>query len=58
MAKVEQAAYNLGQKETEAHLKSQILTVCRGFCLKTWTETLNAVGVDQSSELRNLEKVF
>lgn len=28
MAKVEQAAYNLVQKETEAHLKSQITTIC------------------------------
>ena len=31
IAKVKQAAYNLGQKEIEAHLKSQITTVCLGF---------------------------
>lgn len=27
IAKIKQAAYNLGQKETEAHLKSQITTM-------------------------------
>ena len=58
IAKIEQATYKLGQKETEAHLKSQITTVCRGFCLRTWIKALNAAGVDQSSELRNLEKMF
>lgn len=58
MAKVEQASYNLRQKETEAHLKSPITTVCRGFYLRTWIEALDAFEVDKSLELRNLEKVF
>ena len=58
MNKVEQAAYDLGQKETATHLKSQILVVCQDFCPWTWNEALNAVGVDPSSELRNPEKVF
>ena len=34
------------------------MAVCWGFCLQTWTEALDAAGVDPSSELRNLEKVF
>ena len=58
IAKLEQAAYNLGQKKIEAHLKSQITTICWGFCLRTWIKALNATGVDQSSELKDLEKVF
>jgi len=53
MGKVEQTVYDLGQKEIEAHLKSQIPTVCRSFCLRTWIEALNAVSVDPSFELRN-----
>ena len=58
MSKVKKAEYDLGKNEIEAHLKSQILAVCRGFCLRTWTKALNVAGVDPFSELRNLEKVF
>ena len=58
MNKVKQKAYNLEQKETTTHLKSQVPVVYRDFCLRTWIEALNAAGVDPSSELRNLEKVF
>lgn len=58
MTKVEQAAYDLGQKEIVTHLKSQIPTVCQDFCLQTWTEALNAAGVDPTSKLRDLERVF
>ena len=58
MNKAEQALYDLGQKETKAHLMSQIPVVCRSFYLWTWVEALNAVGVDPSLELRNLKKVF
>ena len=32
--------------------------MCWGFYLKSWIEALNTVGVDQSLELRDLEKVF
>ena len=39
------------------HLKSQILTVCRDFCLQTWIESLNVVGVDPTSEQRDPERV-
>ena len=58
IAKVKQAAWNLRQKEAEAHLKSQITTMCWSFCLRIWTEALNAARVDQSSKLRDLKKVF
>ena len=58
MSKVKKAEYDLGKNEIEAHLKSQILVVCRGFCLQTWTEALDVAGVNPFSELRNLEKVF
>ena len=58
IAKVEQTAYDLGKKETGAHLKSQITTMCHGFYLRTWTEALNTVGIDQSLELRSAKKVF
>ena len=53
-----QIAFEQGQKETDAHLKSQLLVVCRSFCLQTRIEALNAAGVDSNSELRNLEKAF
>uniref|UniRef100_A0A7N2MQ43 Uncharacterized protein n=1 Tax=Quercus lobata TaxID=97700 RepID=A0A7N2MQ43_QUELO len=58
MTKAEQATYDLGQKETAAHLEFQITTVCRGFCLQSWTEALDAAGVDPTSKLRDLERVF
>ena len=58
ITKIEQAAYNLGQKETKAYLKSQIMTVRQGFCLRTWIKALNAAEVDQSSKLKDPEKVF
>ena len=58
MRRVEQAVFDLGQKETKAYLKSQIPVVCRSFCLWTWIKALNAIGVDLSSKLRNPEKVF
>ena len=58
MDKVEQTAQDQGQKETEAHLKSQLLVVCHSFCLQTWIEAINTVRVDPNSELRNLEKAF
>ena len=58
MSKVKKAEYDLGKNKIEAHLKSQILAVCRGFCLRTWTEALDVAGVYPFSELRNLEKVF
>ena len=32
--------------------------MCRGFYLRTWIEALNVVREDQSSELRDPEKVF
>lgn len=58
MEGVLQTAYDQGQKETEAHLKSQFLIVCHNFCLQTWIEALNVAGVDPNSKLRNPEKVF
>nr|POE58223.1 hypothetical protein CFP56_40807 [Quercus suber] len=58
VSKVEQATYEQGQKETKSYLKSQNLVVCHSFCLQTWVEALNTVGVDPSSELRNSKKGF
>ena len=58
MNKVEQIIYDQGQKETEAHLKSQLPVVCHSFCLRTWIEPFNAVGVDPASELRNPKRAF
>ena len=58
MNRVEQVAYDQGQKEIEAHLKSQLPVVCRSFCLQTQIEALNAIGVDPNLELRNPEKAF
>lgn len=58
MGKVEQIAYDMEQKEIEAHLKSQFPIVCRKFRLWTWIEALNAGSVDLSLELRNPKKVF
>ena len=58
MGKVEQIAYDMEQKEIEAHLKSQFPIVCRKFRLWTWIEALNAGSVNLSLELRNSKKVF
>lgn len=58
MNKVEQITYDQGQKETKAHLKSQLPVVCHSFCLQTRIEPFNAVGVDPASELRNPKRAF
>nr|POE97564.1 hypothetical protein CFP56_17083 [Quercus suber] len=58
MEEVEQTSYDQGQKETEAHLKSQLPVVCRNFYLQAWIEALNAARVDSNFELRNLENAF
>ena len=58
MEKVEQTVYDQGQKETKAHLKSQLPVVCHSFYLQTWIEALNAAGVDSNSKLRNPKKAF
>ena len=48
----------MGTKEIEEILRSQVTEVCRNYCLLVWKEALDATGVDSSSELRNLERVF
>ena len=58
VAKIEQATYNIGQKETKAHLKSHIITVCRDFFHRTWIKALNDAMLEQSSELRDMENAF
>lgn len=58
IAKVEQAEYDVGVKETEKTLKAQVTEVCRSYYLQVWKEALNFAKVDATLKLRNLEKVF
>lgn len=55
---IKQTTYDQGQKETETHLKSQLLVVCRSFCLQTWIKALNTTKVDSNSTLRNPDRAF
>lgn len=56
MNKVEHTAYDLGQKEIEAHLQSQIPVVCQSFCIRTWVRGLKCCrcrpffGIEESRE--------
>ena len=57
IAKVKQAGYDVGVKETEETLKAQVTEVCRNY-LQVWKEALNFSGVDATLKLRSPEKVF
>ena len=39
-------------------MKAEVPEVCRIYCARTWSEALNRVGVEASSELRKPENVF
>ena len=55
---LEQKFYDLRVKETEAHLADELVGVCRDYCLKVWTETLNLIEVPAASEWRRAENVY
>ncbi|XP_023917418.1 uncharacterized protein LOC112028956 [Quercus suber] len=54
----EEEAFAEGVAKTEATLKAQIPKVCRRFCSQTWNEAFNQAGVDASSDLKRVEKVY
>ena len=56
--KAEEEAYDLGVAETQATLKAQIPGVCRLYCSQVWNEALKQVGVEASSDLWKVEKVY
>ena len=58
MNEVEQRGYEVGIVETEKALRVEVPEVCRIYCARTWSETLNRAGVEASSELRKPENVF
>ena len=39
-------------------MRAEVLEVCRIYYARTWSEALNRVGVEASSELRKLENIF
>ena len=51
-------AYDLGVVETQATLKAQIPRVCRLYCSLFWNEVLKQAGVEASSNLWKVEKVY
>ena len=58
MNEAEQRGYEVGIAETEKALRAEVPEVCRIYCARTWSEALNRVGVEASSELRKPENVF
>ena len=54
----EQRGYKVGIAETEKVLRAEVPEVCRIYCASTWSEALNRVGVEASSELRKPENIF
>ena len=56
--KTEEEAYDSGVVETQAILKAQIPGVCRLYCSQVWNETLKQAGVEASSDLWKVEKVY
>lgn len=53
-----QKGYEVGIAETEKVLRVEVPEVCRIYYARTWSEALNRVGVEASSELRKPENVF
>ena len=58
MNEAEQRGYEVGIVETENALRAEVSEVCRIYCARTWSEALNRVGVEASSELRKPENIF
>ena len=56
--KAEEEAYDSGVAETQAILKAQIPGVCRLYCSQVWNEALKQAGVEASSDLWKVEKVY
>ena len=54
----EQKGYDLGVAETKETLRAEVPAVCNIYCAQTQDEALNRAGVEASSELRKLERVF
>ena len=57
-AQAEQEGYDVGVKETEESIRTQITDVCQGYCPQVRIEALNQAGVDASSVLRRTENAF
>ena len=58
MNEAEQRGYEIGIAETEKALRAEVPEVCRIYCARTWSEALNRVGVEVSSELRKPKNVY
>ena len=58
MNEAEQRGTEVGIAETEKAFRAEVPEVCHIYCARTWSEALNRVGVEASSELRKLENVF
>ena len=56
--KAEEEAYDTGVVETQATLKAQIPGVCRLYCSQVWNEAFKQAGVEASSVLWKVEKVY
>ena len=58
MNEAEQRGYEVGIAETEKALRAEVPEVCRIYCARTWSEALNRIGVEASSELHKPKNVF
>ena len=56
--KAEEEAYDLGVAETQATLKAQVPRVCKLYCSQVWNEALKQAGVEASSDLWKVERVY
>ena len=56
--KAEEESYDFGVAKTQATLKAQIPEVCRLYCSQVWNEALKQAGVEASSDLWKVEKVY
>ncbi|KAL0016454.1 hypothetical protein SO802_003523 [Lithocarpus litseifolius] len=53
-----QTPLDVGVAKTEKTLRAEVSEVCKTYCLQVWNEALNQVGVEASSALRRVEKVY
>ena len=54
----ETTSYERGVLETETWLAEEVAGVCRDYCVETWAEALNRVGLPADFELRSAENIF
>ena len=55
---IETAAYERGVLETKARLTVEVKVVSRDYCIETYFQALNQVGIPTDSDLKRADQVY